>query len=77
MNKTKTKYPEMYAYYIYNEFDVPENDPHGYLKSIEEDTYNAELLGDCVNHLTDENILKDLSTGLIKDMFSYYVKHKK
>lgn len=72
-----TNYPEMYDYFIFNEFDDPINDPHGYLKSIKEDTYNEHLLLTINNHLTEEDILKDLSTGLIKDMFSYYIKHKK
>jgi hypothetical protein len=76
-NPTTTKYPEMYDYYVDNEYDDPRNDPHGYLKSIKEDTRNDELLGEIENHLNEEDILKDLSTGLIKDMFSYYIKHSK
>lgn len=73
----KTKYPEMYSYYVQNEFDREGNDPYGYLKSIQEDTYNETLLGEIENHLTEDDIIHDLTTGLIKDMFSYYIKHKK
>ena len=73
-----TKYPNLYNYYVENEFNLPGNDPHGYLKSIEEDTYNDELFGEIHYIFTeDEDYMKELSTGILRDMFLYYITHKK
>ena len=77
MIPNNTKYPEMYDYYLFNEYDNPINDPDGILPSVLNDERNENLLQEIVDYLNDEELLHDLSTGLILDMFKYYTKHGK
>lgn len=64
------KYPHLLRYYLDNECSI-------YNESILHDTPDDELLGEIENHFNEEEMLKDLPTGVIKDMFSYYIKHNK
>ena len=72
-----TNYKDLLQYYIDNEYDVKENDPYNYIESITNDTYNEELINEIENHFNEEEMLHDLPTGVIKDMFVYYTKHSK
>lgn len=69
----KHNYDELYDYY------ENMNDAHDFdyaLEALENDTRNEQLLLEIVDALQDEQMLRDMSTALIKDMFAYYVKHK-
>lgn len=54
-----------------------ENEISDYNESIRNDTYNETLISEIVNHFNESEMLQDLSTGVIKDMFLYYTKHHK
>ena len=70
----KHTYEALYNYYENmndeNAFDYA-------LEACKNDTYNEQLLLDIVDALQDEQMLSDMSTALIKDMFVYYTKHHK
>lgn len=63
-------YKDLLKYYNDNEI-------YDYDETIRNDTYNDDLISDIENHFNDEEMLQDLSTGILKDMFSYYIKHHK
>lgn len=76
----RNTYSDLLKYYVDNEFDVKENDPHNYLESIKNDTKNEMLLSEIENLFTSDDeteYLSELPTGVIKDMFVYYTKHSK
>lgn len=70
-------YRDLLRYFIENGFNENGNDPCGYIKSLLRDTYNEDLMGEIENHFNEEDMLRDLPTAVIKDMFLYYTKHKK
>lgn len=70
-------YKDLIKYYEDNEFDKRGYDPYDYLGSLRNDTPNEELIGEIENVFNDSEVLKDLDTGIIKDMFLYYTKHRK
>jgi hypothetical protein len=78
-HNNNTIYPDLYAYYVLNEFEDPNNDPDHYLESLRNDTRNDELIGEIWNLFNiaeDIEYMSTLPTGVIKDMFAYYIKHK-
>ena len=44
---------------------------------VTNDVKNDEVILMIIDHFDDEYMLHDASTELLKDMFSYYVKHSK
>ena len=54
-----------------------DNEITSYNECLLNDTYNEELLYDIKNHLTETEMLQDLETVIIKEMFMYYIKHNK
>ena len=69
----KNNYNELKAYlYDLNE----ELDYSKHIEAIENDMYNKQLMLEIIDALQDEVMLKDFTTALIRDMFTYYVTHK-
>ena len=54
-----------------------DNEVHDYDESIRNDTYDDVLMSEIENHFNEEEMLHDLPTGVIRDMFVYYTTHKK
>lgn len=55
---------------------LSENELNDLVTDVENDT-NVEFLKSFVkDHLEDSEILKTLDTGVIQDMFKYYIEHK-
>lgn len=63
-------YKDLLSYYSDNEIS-------DYNESILNDTYDDTLLSEIENHFNESEMLQDLPTGVIKDMFIYYTKHHK
>ena len=72
----KQNYENLIKYFVDNEFDNKENDTFNVLPSIRNDERNINLLQMIVDFFNDEELLHDLETSVIKDMFVYYTKHK-
>lgn len=54
-----------------------DNEVHDYDESIRNDTYDDVLMSEIENHFNEEDMLRDLPTAVIKDMFVYYTTHRK
>ena len=74
MLNNKTNYKDLTKYAFDNELHIYNESLY---LSILNDTFNKEVLLFIEDHLNDEEILHDLPTGVIKDMFVYYTKHHK
>lgn len=72
----KQKYENLIRYFVDNEYDDPVNDEYKILPSLINDERNVDLLQMIYDYLNDSELLHDLETSMIKDMFDYYVKHK-
>lgn len=70
-------YKNLINYFVENEYDNPINDPDHILPSLRNDERNTDLLQMIVDYLNDSELIHDLPTGIILDMFTYYVKHGK
>lgn len=70
----KNNYKDLIRYVIENELHIYEEELY---LSIVNDTYNENTLLFIEDHFNDEEMLKDLYTSTIKDMFVYYTKHHK
>ena len=68
----KTNYQNLINYYEQNN---DENYFDKHIESIKNDEYNEQVVGEIYDALNDEEMLSDFETGLILDMFKYYVKH--
>lgn len=55
---------------------LSENELDDLVTDIENDTNIEFLMSFVKDHLEDSEILKTLDTGVIHDMFLYYVNHK-
>ena len=56
---------------------INNNEIFEYDKSIDKDTYDEKLIQFIKEHFDDEEMLHDLDTVIIKEMFMYYTKHTK
>lgn len=63
---------------MYNEFIkyLNDNELHELAKDIENDTNVDFIITFVRDHLEDSELLRTLDTGIIHDMFLYYVNHK-
>ena len=71
--KNNNKYPELVVYYEHMNDEVTFNEQ---IEAAANDTYSRQLMLEIVDALQDEEMLHDLGTSLIKDMFTYYLAHK-
>lgn len=64
--------------FMYSEFEqyLIDNELFDLAEDLKNDTNDAELVPFVLDHFNDSEMLKDLSTGLIKEMLLYYINNK-
>ena len=55
---------------------LEDNELNELAEDLKNDVNDSELLPLVIDHLNDEEILKDLPTSVIHEMFMYYVNNK-
>lgn len=63
---------------MYDEFIkyLEENELHDLVKNVKENSNTEYILCFIKDQLEDEEIISTLDTGIIHDMFKYYIDHK-